>query len=111
MIDLQQEHPDIHEYLASMQVCIKQNIMWFTHHSSGNHKSKHITFVQAKSPEELEEYLDQVDSPTHQLFDITQILALNAYHRQLEAATDTRLQFKTTGRLIQTFERLRFLDE
>lgn len=30
---------------------------------------------------------------------------------QFETATDTRLQFTTTGRLSQTFESLRFLDE
>ena len=30
---------------------------------------------------------------------------------QFETATDTRLQFTTTGRLNQTFESLRFLDE
>jgi hypothetical protein len=44
--------------------------------------------LQAKLPEELDAFLDQ-----------------------FEAATDTQMQFTVTGRLAQTYEALRFLDE
>ena len=49
---------------------------------------QNLVMLQAKLPEELDAFLDQ-----------------------FEAATDTRMQFTTTGRLAQTYEALRFLDE
>jgi hypothetical protein len=49
---------------------------------------QNLVLLQAKLPEELDAFLDQ-----------------------FEAATDTRMQFTTTGRLAQTYEALRFLDE
>ena len=38
-------------------------------------------------------------------------ISVHHFTCQFEVATDTRLQFTTTGRLSQTFESLRFLDE
>ncbi len=49
---------------------------------------ENLVHLQAKLPEELDAYLDQ-----------------------FEAATESRMEFTTTGRLAQTYEALRFLDE
>ena len=76
-----------------------------------------LTHEQAKLPEELEEYLDQVDvlnciDPSNFTFN-SKFLIIDCcpLFYQFEVATDTRLQFTTTGRLSQTFESLKFLDE
>jgi hypothetical protein len=49
---------------------------------------ENLAQLQSKLPEEIDAYLDQ-----------------------FEAATDIRMQFTTVGRLAQTYEALRFLDE
>ena len=49
---------------------------------------ENLVQLQSKLPEEIDAYLDQ-----------------------FEAATDSRMQFTTAGRLASTYEALRFLDE
>jgi hypothetical protein len=69
MNDLQQEHPDIHENLARMQVlkeqqccmkpCRRSSTSLIIHSEAAQYENI-LTRAQAKLPEELDEYLDQV---------------------------------------------------